>query len=83
MATEKTTPTETVSKSDRFKNLANKRTENALNAIAKIGGLAAPANYEYTEDQVSKIIGALTTEIEIVKTRFANPKAKVTTGFSL
>ena len=82
--TEKTTPAPAEkSKADKFKALAETRTGKALSAIAVIGGLASTTNYEYTDDQVAKIIAALTGEVEVLKNRFANPKAALKSGFSL
>jgi len=70
------------SKSDKFKRLANSRTSKALDAIASIGGLAAKNNYEYTPEQVSKIVTALTAEIAKVSDKFAG-KVEAAVGFEL
>ena len=70
-------------KAIKFKDLAEKRTAKALDAIANLGGLSAKNNYEYTAEQVEKITGAMTAEIERLKLRFANPAAKTENKFSL
>lgn len=67
-------PTET--KAERFVRLANARTMKALDAIAAIGGLASKANYEYSEEQVSKVLGTLADEMRKLEARFKNPEAK-------
>lgn len=69
-------------KADKFKRIAEKRTSNALDAIASIGGLAAKNNYEYTPEQVSKIMGALKGEISKLEDKFAG-KVEAATGFTL
>jgi len=78
-----TTPAPEKSKAEKFKTLAETRTGKALSAIAVIGGLASTTNYEYTQEQVDKIIGALTAEVAVLANRFANPKAVAKGGFSL
>lgn len=79
-ATEPAKPEE--SKADKFKRIAENRTNKALDAIAALGGLAAKNNYDYTPEQVSKIIGAMENEISKLKDKFAG-KTEATTGFSL
>lgn len=76
-----TAPEET--KADKFKRLAESRVSKALSAIATIGGLASKTNYEYTPEQVEKIIGALNAEVTVLANRFAKPEAVAKGGFSL
>ncbi len=57
-------------KTDKFISLAEKRTNNAIKQIKLIGNLANPAAYEYTGEQVKKIISALSSEIGHTQTRF-------------
>lgn len=76
------TPAPTVSKADKFKTLANTRTGKAMNGIATIRGLANKANYEYTPEQVAKILAALRGEIDILEKVFSGGKID-TGGFSL
>jgi menaquinone-dependent protoporphyrinogen IX oxidase len=75
------TPAET--KAEKFKRLAEARVSKALSAIAVIGGLASKTNYDYTDEQVAKIIGALNAEIEVLGKRFAKPDSVAKGGFSL
>lgn len=81
MAKEKAPAEET--KSDKFKRIASGRTEKALDAISNIGGLANPANYEYTPEQVAKIMSALEAELTKLGNRFKNPTAAQSSGFQL
>ena len=57
-------------KSEKFKSLAEKRTNNALKQIRLIGNLANPNSYEYSSEQVRKIVEALNAEIKSVQHRF-------------
>lgn len=82
--TETSTATENnESKADKFVRLATSRTSKALDAIANIGGLASKTNYDYTDEQVAKIFGALEAEMTKLQTRFKNPDSVKTGGFSL
>ena len=77
-----TTTKQEESKADKFKRIGAKRTSNALDAIAAIGGLAAKNNYEYTPEQVTKIIGAIEAETQKLKDKFSGTVALVA-GFEL
>jgi hypothetical protein len=56
--------------SDKFKELAEKRTNNAIKQIKLIGNLANPSNYDYSDAQVKKIISALNDEIAATSRKF-------------
>jgi len=64
------------SKHDRFKRLASKRVQNAVKKIELIGNLASPG-YEYTQEDVEKIITALQATLDQVKDVFSKRKPKV------
>ena len=68
-------------KADAFRRLATSRTNVVLDNIRILGNLASP-NYEYTEAQVDKIIGALSDALANLDTAFRlrNSKPK---GFAL
>lgn len=83
MAKNETATVAEETKADKFKRIAENRVSKALSAIATIGGLASKANYDYTDDQVGKIIGALNSEVDVLKNRFAKPEQKVKSGFQL
>lgn len=55
---------------EKFKKLAEKRTNNALKTIKLIGNLANPSHYEYTDDQVKRILNALAAEVAATKRKF-------------
>jgi hypothetical protein len=55
---------------ERFVELANRRVSKALKSIQLIGNLSNRSNYDYTEDDVAKIIRALQDEISACRKRF-------------
>ena len=71
------------SKRQKFVNLAEKRTVNAVKAIRIIGKLGNPNAYEYDDTDVKKIVKALTDEIEALKTRMKNTKPSDDVHFKL
>ncbi len=61
------------SKGDKFKRLASKRVVNAIQKIELITNLAAPS-YEYTPEEVAKILSALQGSVDKVKAAFSKQK---------
>lgn len=71
-------------KSEKFKLLAEKRTNNALKQLRLIGNLANPHAYDYSSEQISKIMEALNAEIKSVQSRFdAAGKGREVSEFTL
>ena len=70
---------------ERFVDLANKRVTRALKGIQLIGNLSNRSNYDYTEEDVAKIMRALQNEISACKKRFdlALKKQNGKSNFSL
>lgn len=66
------------SKRDKFKELAEKRVNNALKNIQLIGNLSNTNNYDYNEEDVSKIFRTLKEELQTAEARFkiSNKKSK-------
>src|SRR3954454_17806573 len=54
-------------KADRFRRIAGKRTGDALAAIEKGGHTPRSATYEYTDEQVEKIVKALHHKVDAVQ----------------
>jgi len=54
----------------KFVRLATKRVSNALKAIQLIGNLANKSNYDYTEEDVQKILKALSEELSACRKKF-------------
>lgn len=71
------------SKRDRFRRLAESRTNKALSAIAIIGNLSNRHVYEYDEAEVKKIVRALRDQISAVEERFSAPKTRPGARFKL
>jgi len=61
------------SKSDKFKRLASKRVVSAISKIDLIANLAAPS-YEYTPEEITKILTALQSSVSRVKEAFFKQK---------
>lgn len=58
-----------VSKREKFVELAQRRTINAIKAIRVLGKLGNRSAYEYSDSDVTKIVKALNDEIETLKSR--------------
>ena len=66
------------SKEEKFKRLANARANNAIKQLELIGNLSNSASYDYTDDEVRKIMGTLNQKVKEVNLRFTkNSKKKV------
>ena len=51
-------------KADKFIRVAERRVNNAVKAIRVVGGLSNKNVYEFTDDQIEKILKAMTNEID-------------------
>lgn len=71
------------SKHEKFRKLAEGRTNNALLAIGRIGNLSNRQLYEFEEAEVRKIVKALKDAVGEVESRFASPRGKAQSGFKL
>lgn len=70
-------------KQQKFRELAENRTNRALDAIRRIGNLSNTQLYEWEEADLKKILKALKDAINEVEERFAAPKGKKPGKFSL
>ena len=59
---------------EKFVALAEKRVKRAIKDLQLIGNLSNKSNYSYNEQDVKKILHALSNEITILKRRFSNEK---------
>lgn len=71
------------SKREKFRQLAESRTNNALVTIKRVGNLSNRQLYEFEETEVRKIIKALKDAVGEVEDRFASPKGKAEARFKL
>jgi hypothetical protein len=67
----------------KFIELAENRTRNAIKAIRTIAKLGNRNAYEFTETDVKRIAGALTKEIDALKSRMLSPGGKEAVEFTL
>ena len=70
-------------KREKFVNLAESRTKNAIKAIRVIAKLANKNAYEYGDADVKKIASALTREIEAMRLRMSQSGTKDSVEFTL
>ena len=66
---------------DRFRRLAEKRTNNMIKNIRILGNCSNRSSYEYTKEELDKIFNAIASELREAKSKFTfkkkNPKEKV------
>lgn len=65
----------------KFRELAEARTNKAIEAITRIGNLSNRQIYEYDEAEVKKIVKALREAVSSVENRFEAPKGRGGGGF--
>jgi len=70
-------------KREKFVELAENRTRNAIKAIRVIGKLGNKNAYEYDESDVQKIARALNKEIDALKARMSHSGSRDAVEFSL
>lgn len=70
-------------KRDKFVELAQSRTVNAIKAIRVIAKLGNKSAYEFSEGDVKKIAAALTREIDALKARMLRTGSKDSVDFTL
>jgi hypothetical protein len=70
-------------KREKFVELAESRTRNAIRSIRIIGKLGNKNAYEYSEADVKKIASALNKEVEAMKARMSQSGGKESVDFSL
>jgi hypothetical protein len=57
-------------KSEKFRDLAEKRVESTIKQIQLLGALSDPKNYRFNESQVNKIRNTINREIREMKSKF-------------
>lgn len=70
-------------KRQRFRKLAESRTNKALNAISRVGNMSNRSMYEWEDEEARKIVKALKDAVTEVETRFSAPKTKGVAKFQL
>ena len=64
-------------KKDRFKRVAEKRTENVIRAIRNLSKCSNRRNYEYSEEQLRKIWKIIDTELKLCKQNFSKQSGDI------
>jgi predicted helicase len=77
------TTAERSGKRDKFVELAQSRTKNAIKAIRVIAKLGNRNAYEFSEADVNKIAKALIREVELMKARMSTKDGKESVEFTL
>ncbi len=72
-----------VSKREKFVELAESRTVNAIKAIRVIGKLGNKNAYDFSEVDVQKIVKALSKEVDALKARMTSTGGKESVEFKL
>jgi len=70
-------------KREKFVQLAEARVARAMKSIRVVGNLSNRANYEFTENDVKKILQALNAEVDEVGRRFRSRDSKTQPTFKL
>ncbi len=70
-------------KRDKFRVLAERRTNAAMEAIIRVGKLSNRQAYEFNDQDVKKIIRALRSAITEIEERFAAPNRRTGSKFTL
>lgn len=63
-------------KKERFKRLAEYRTNEVLKRLRVLGNCANRSAYEYTEEEINKIFSEIERKMKETKARFHFPKNK-------
>ena len=64
------------SKRERFVRIAEARTNKILEMMRLLGNCSGKGNYDYTDDDIKKIFGALEKELKKTKNRFLGINTK-------
>ena len=64
------------SKRERFKRIAENRTNKILDMIELLGNCSNKNNYEYTDDDVKSIFAAIDNSVKIAKMKFMDKQEK-------
>ena len=64
------------SKRERFKRIAENRTNKIINMIDLLGNCANKNNYEYTDEDIKSIFNAIESSLKMSKMKFAEKQEK-------
>lgn len=75
--------TKAATKHEKFRALAEARTNKAIEAIQRIGNLSNRQIYDFEDAEVRKVLRALKAAVANVESRFESPRGKTGGGFKL
>lgn len=64
------------SKKERFKRIAENRTNKIINMIDLLGNCANKNNYEYTDEDIKNIFNAIESSLKMSKMKFVEKQEK-------
>ena len=64
------------SKKEKFKRLAEARTNKIIDMLDLLGNCANKSNYEYTDDEVRVIFTAIENAVKVTKMKFTDKQKK-------
>ena len=70
-------------KRDKFVRLAEARTNKIIDMLQLLGNCSNTSAYDYTQQDVEKIFGAIESELKEVKKKFNKVESKKSTRFTL
>ena len=70
-------------KRERFKRIAENRTNKIIDMVQLLGNCANPNVYEYTQRDIDKIFAAIESEVREAKRKFNAVENKKSTRFTL
>ncbi len=62
------------SRSERFKRIAAKRTNDILEKVRILGNCSNKSSYEYTEEEINKIFSEIDKQLKLTKAKFLGGK---------
>lgn len=63
-------------KRERFVRIAEARTNRIIDNLRLLGNCSSKSNYEYTDEDIKKIFGAIEREVKATKNRYLGVEAK-------
>lgn len=70
-------------KESKFKELAAKRVNKAIDTLRLVGNLSNSNNYSYSNEDVKKILSTIDLEVKNLKLRFLNETKRQDNKFTL
>lgn len=65
-----------ISKRERFEKVASTRVQKVIDMLGLLGNCANPNNYEYTDEDVDKMFGAINKALKEAKAAYVSAQSK-------